>query len=157
MVIAWTLKEDLYVHVISATRVTNVNMVCTICRLYVYSVLMFKVAFSLFSNINQSACSTPGWVLNSQSDFDRVMYTLHWEFLIHEKVISMLICLILSMISHVAESFSLLKNRLRPLYYETGRLLGPQPQSWLATDLCLRGQSFSKLALSIIDVCQHAP
>ena len=33
---------------------------------------MFKVAFSLFSNINQSACSTLDWVLNNQSDVDRV-------------------------------------------------------------------------------------
>ena len=30
---------------------------------------MFKIAFSFFSNINQSACSTVDWVLNIQSDF----------------------------------------------------------------------------------------
>ena len=32
--------------------------------------LMFKVAFSLFSITNQSACSTLDWVVNNQSDFD---------------------------------------------------------------------------------------
>ena len=41
---------------------------------------MFEVAFSLFSNINQSACSTLNGVLNNQSDFERVLYMHHWEF-----------------------------------------------------------------------------
>ena len=36
--------------------------------------LMFKVAFSLFNDINQSACSTLDQVLNSQLDFDWVLY-----------------------------------------------------------------------------------
>ena len=45
----------------------------------------FKVAFSSFSKINQSACSTLDWVLKSQSDFDGVLDKHHWEFPIHEK------------------------------------------------------------------------
>ena len=32
--------------------------------------LIYKVAFSLFFNINQAACSTIHWVLKSQLDFD---------------------------------------------------------------------------------------
>ena len=39
-----------------------------------------KVDFTLFSNINQSACSTHDWVMNSQSDFDWVEYKYHWGF-----------------------------------------------------------------------------
>ena len=39
-----------------------------------------NVAFSLFSNINQSACSTLDWVLNNQSDFNWVLRMHHWEF-----------------------------------------------------------------------------
>ena len=34
-----------------------------------------QVAFSLFSYTYQSACSFLDWVLNNQSDFDRVFYT----------------------------------------------------------------------------------
>ena len=44
----------------------NLIYVC----MYEKSMEMFKVAFSLFSNINQSACSTLDLVLNNQSDFD---------------------------------------------------------------------------------------
>ena len=41
---------------------------------------MFKVAFSSFSNISQSACSTLYRVLNSQSDVDRALCKHHCEF-----------------------------------------------------------------------------
>ena len=45
-------------------------------------VFMFKVALSLFANINQSACST----------LDSVMYKDHREFQLHKKIIPMLTC-----------------------------------------------------------------
>ena len=59
--------------------------------------LMFKVVFSLFqfsyySNTNQSVSSIVNWVLNSQSEFDWVLYKHRREFLIHGKIISMLTC-----------------------------------------------------------------
>ena len=55
--------------------------------------LMFKVAFSLFATMNQSACSTLDRVLNNQSDFDSVLkYMHHWEFAIQQKIIPMLTC-----------------------------------------------------------------
>ena len=41
---------------------------------------MLKVAFSLFSDINQSACSTRDVLLNNQSDFDSVLCMHNWEF-----------------------------------------------------------------------------
>ena len=40
--------------------------------------LLFKVAFSLFSIINQSACSTLDWVLNVQPYFDWMLYWYRW-------------------------------------------------------------------------------
>ena len=43
---------------------------------------LFKVGFSLFSKINQSACSTLDWVFNKQLDNDWVQYIYGWEFLI---------------------------------------------------------------------------
>ena len=52
---------------------------------------MFKVAFSLFSVDNQSACSILDWVLNSQSDFDWVLYKLIGNFQ-HKKTIPLLTC-----------------------------------------------------------------
>ena len=60
--------------------------------------LTFKVVFSLLYNINQSACSTLDWVLNSQSEFDWVLYKHHWEFPIHKKIIPMLTCPIYNII-----------------------------------------------------------
>ena len=54
---------------------------------------MFKVVFPLFSNIIQGiqlAYSTLDCVLNSQSDFDWVLYKHDWEFPIHEEKIPML-------------------------------------------------------------------
>ena len=42
---------------------------------------MFKVAFALFSNINQPAC-----LLNHLSVFDCVLYMHHWEFPIQQKI-----------------------------------------------------------------------
>ena len=53
---------------------------------------MFQVALSLFSNINQSACSTRDWVLNRQSGFDRVLYKYHWKIPRHKKIIPILTC-----------------------------------------------------------------
>ena len=53
----------------------------------VVSMLMLKAAFSLFSNINQSAPSTLDWVLNNLSDFDWQLYMHHWEFPIQQKII----------------------------------------------------------------------
>ena len=41
---------------------------------------MFKIAFSLFYNINQSACSTLDWVLNSQSDLTECCLSNIWNF-----------------------------------------------------------------------------
>ena len=49
--------------------------------------LVLEVAFSLNSNIIQSAYSTLEWALNSQSDFDLVLYKHNWEFPIHKKII----------------------------------------------------------------------
>ena len=54
--------------------------------------LMFKVAFSLFSNINQSVCRTLAWVLSNQSYFDRVLYMHYWEFPIQKKIFPIVIC-----------------------------------------------------------------
>ena len=47
---------------------------------------MFKVAFSVFCNMNQPACSSFQWVLNS------LMYKHHWKFPTHTKTIPMLAC-----------------------------------------------------------------
>ena len=47
---------------------------------------MLKVAFSLFSNINNSACSILDRVLNSRSCFDGVLSKHHCEFAIHRKI-----------------------------------------------------------------------
>ena len=47
---------------------------------------MFKVAFSLIPNINQSACSTLDWVLNSQSELTECCKH-HWEFPITKRII----------------------------------------------------------------------
>ena len=47
---------------------------------------------SVFSTINQSACSTLDWVLNSKSDFDCVLYKNHWEFPVQKKIIPVLTC-----------------------------------------------------------------
>ena len=54
---------------------------------------MFKVAFSLLANINQSACSALDGVLNSSSDFDWVLYKHHLGIPIHKKTIPKLTCL----------------------------------------------------------------
>ena len=54
--------------------------------------LMFNVAFSSFSNINQSACSALDGVLKSQSDFDWELYKRHREFSIRKKIIPMSTC-----------------------------------------------------------------
>ena len=51
-----------------------------------------NVAFSLFSNINKSTCSTLDWVLNSQSGFDLVLYKHLWEFPIQKKIIPIVAC-----------------------------------------------------------------
>ena len=53
-------------------------------------ILMFKVVFSLYLNINQSACITRNRVMNFQSHLDWLSYQHHWEFSIHKKIISML-------------------------------------------------------------------
>ena len=53
---------------------------------------MFIVAFPLISNINQSACSTLSWVLNSQSELTEYNYKHHWEFPINKKTTLMLTC-----------------------------------------------------------------
>ena len=44
--------------------------------------LIYKIAFSLFHKINQSALGTHDWVLNGQSHFDWVFYKYmyHWNF-----------------------------------------------------------------------------
>ena len=42
--------------------------------------LMLKITFSLFSNINQSSSSIFVWVFNNQSEFDWVWYEHHWNF-----------------------------------------------------------------------------
>ena len=66
---------------------------CFISLSYIQQgMLMFKVAFSLFSNINNSPCRALDWVFNGQSDFDWVFYMHNWEFLIHKKIIAMLTC-----------------------------------------------------------------
>ena len=44
---------------------------------------MFKDAFSSFSNINQSTCSTLDWVMNSQSNLTKH----HWVFTLQRKII----------------------------------------------------------------------
>ena len=49
---------------------------------------MFKIAFPLFYNINQSACCNPDWSLNSQSDFEWVFY----KHYLHTKTMPMLTC-----------------------------------------------------------------
>ena len=69
-------------------------------RIIWLGMLMFKVAFSLFSNINQSVCRALDWVLISQSDFDWVL-SCHWEFPIHKKIIPMSTCPICSNATHL--------------------------------------------------------
>ena len=49
-----------------------------------------SMAFSLFAQINQSACNTLDWVLNSQSEFEWWLYKYHWEIPTHEQIIPML-------------------------------------------------------------------
>ena len=53
---------------------------------------MFKVAFSSFSNISQSACRTLYRVLNSQSDVDRALYISTIVNFVHQKIIPTLTC-----------------------------------------------------------------
>ena len=65
--------------------------------------IMFKVTFSLFSNINRSACSTLDWVLNSHSDFDWVLYKHHLEIQINKKIIPILTCPIGEILSWYCE------------------------------------------------------
>ena len=50
---------------------------------------MFKIAFSLFCNINQSACRTLDWVLINWEDFDCVLYMCHREFPMRKKIVNM--------------------------------------------------------------------
>ena len=50
---------------------------------YVNGMLMFKVAFSFVSNINQSARSTLDWLLKKPIRIDWVLYKHHWELLIN--------------------------------------------------------------------------
>ena len=56
---------------------------------------MFKVAYSLCSNINQSVCITLVGVLYSQSEVDSVAYKHHSEFQNNEKIIPMLLYLVI--------------------------------------------------------------
>ena len=53
---------------------------------------MFKVAFSLLSNINQSACSTLDRVMNSQSEFTECCISIIGNFQYIIKLIPMLTC-----------------------------------------------------------------
>ena len=55
--------------------------------------LMFKVAFLLISNINQSACSILDWVLKSQSGLIE-RFLDHKETPINKKTIPIYTCLI---------------------------------------------------------------
>ena len=92
--------------------------------------LMFKVAFSLFLDTNQSASSTLDWVLNNQSDFDWVLYQNHWQFSINKKIIPMLTCPIANLLNlssgiillltHILPTLEFMKRGL--LYWFT---LGP--------------------------------
>ena len=56
---------------------------------YVNGMLMFKVAFSFESNINQSARSTLDWLLKKPIRIDWVLYKHHWELLIYKKITPM--------------------------------------------------------------------
>ena len=57
-----------------------------------YSILGCKVVFSSFSSVNQSAYSTPDWLMNIQSEFCWVVCKHYWEFPVNERIIPMLIC-----------------------------------------------------------------
>ena len=54
--------------------------------------LLFKVAFSLFSNINQLPCSTLDWVLNSQSELTECCTSIIGNFQYKRRLIPMLTC-----------------------------------------------------------------
>ena len=55
-----------------------------------YGKLLWKVAWSLFSSINQSAYSTLHWMSNSQSEHDGAAYAHHWGFPINGRIIPIL-------------------------------------------------------------------
>ena len=59
---------------------------------YVLISQMLQVACSIFPNVNQSACSTLDWVLDSESDFGWVLYKNNWEFPLRKKITPMLSC-----------------------------------------------------------------
>ena len=65
------------------TKGTNFGYMKQLLQLdlnYVLISQMLQVACSIFPNVNQSACSTHDSVLNSESDFDWVLYKNNWEF-----------------------------------------------------------------------------
>ena len=59
---------------------------------------MFKVAFSLMSNMNQSACSTLDWVLNIQSELTKYCVSII-GYPINKKIIPMSTCPIVCCLS----------------------------------------------------------
>ena len=79
----------------------------------------FKVVFSWFSIINQSAYSTLDWVLNSQSDYDWVLYKNRCKFPLHMKIIPMLKCPMIgtNLISSEKQSTALLNSSAKLFYY----------------------------------------
>ena len=70
---------------------------------------MLTVAFSSFFNAAQSACGA----LDSQSDFDGMLYRHHWDLPIYEKNVLILICPIGIDLSRIRSKSD---GGMRPLY-----------------------------------------